>query len=97
MERLVKVIPTFLKYWELGEKKLCELETIFQVKFCIHLLVDMLIELNKLNQKFQRGHVYNTSIGTTLDVTIIMLRKRFLVGIFGFGAMHMSSFLIRAK
>lgn len=74
-----------------------ELETIFQVHFCIHLLADVLIELNRLNQKFQDDHIDITSIGTTLDVTISMLRKRFLGDIFGVGAMHISSFLIKVK
>ena len=53
MERLVKLMPALLKDWELGEKKMYELATIFQVQFYIHLLADVLIELNKLNQKFR--------------------------------------------
>jgi hypothetical protein len=57
-----------------------ELETIFQIQFCIHLLVDVLIELNKLNQKFQEDHVDITSIGTTLDVTINMVFSRHIWG-----------------
>ena len=73
------------------------LGTVFQVQFRIHLLANVLIELNKLNQKFQDDHVDITSIGTILDVVISMLRKQFLGGIFGVGAMHISSFLIRAQ
>ena len=57
----------------------------------------MLIELNKLNQKFQEDHVDITSIGTTLDVSISMLRKRFLGDIFGAGAVNISSFLSKAQ
>lgn len=52
-----------------------ELKTIFQVQFCIHLFADMLIKLNKVNQNFEEGHVDITSIGTTLDVSISILRK----------------------
>ena len=55
-----------------------ELTTIFQVQFCIHLLADVIIELNMLNRKFQEDHIDITSIGTTLDVTISMFRKWFL-------------------
>lgn len=46
MERLVKIMPTLLKDFKLGEKKMYELATIFQVQFCILLLADVLIELN---------------------------------------------------
>ena len=97
MERLVKLMPALLRDWELGEKKMYELATLFQVQFCIHLLADVLIELNKLNQKFQEDHVDITSIGTTLDVTISLLHKRFLRGTFGAGTMHMSSFLSKTQ
>ena len=86
-----------LKKWELRNKNMYELPTIFQVQFCIHLLADVLIHLNKLNQKLQEDHVDNTSIGTILDVAFSMLRKPFLRGIFGVVAMHISSFLIRAQ
>lgn len=97
MERLVKLMPALLKERELGEKKMYDLATIFQVQFCIHLLADVLTELNKLNQKFQEDHVDITSIGTTLDITINMLHKRFLGNIFGVGAVHTSSLLTRAQ
>jgi hypothetical protein len=62
------------------------------VQFCIHLLAYVLIGLNKMNQKFQEDHVGITSIGTTLDITISLLHKRFLRDIFGVGAMHISYF-----
>jgi len=97
MERLVKLMPALLRDWELVEKKMYEMATIFQVQFCIHLLADVLIELNKLNQKFQEDHVDITSIGTTLDITISLLHKRFLRGTFGAGAMHTSSFLNKTQ
>ena len=97
MEILAKLMPALLKDWELGEKKMYELATIFQVQFYIHLLADVLIELNKFNQKFQEDHVDITSIGTTLDVSISMLRKRFLGDIFGAGAVNISSFLSKVQ
>ena len=87
---LVKIMPALLKDWELGEKKMYDLETIFQAQFCIHLLAYVLIELNKLNQKFQDDQVDIISIGTTLDITIFMLHKQFLGGIFGASTVHTS-------
>ena len=74
-----------------------ELKTIFQVQFCVHLLVDVLSELNKLNQKFIGDHVGITSIGTTLDVTINMLCKLFLGSLFGAGALHISFLLTKEQ
>lgn len=97
MERLVKLMPTLLRDWELVEKKMYEMATIFQVKFFIHLLAYVIIELNKLNKKFQEDHVDITSIGTTLDITISLLHKRFIRGTFGVGAMHTSSFLSKTQ
>ena len=78
MERLVKLMPSaLLKEWESEEKNIYELATTFQVKFFIHLLASVLIELNELNQNFQEDHVDITSINTTLDVNINILCKRF--------------------
>ncbi|KAH9295072.1 hypothetical protein KI387_038660 [Taxus chinensis] len=57
----------------------------------------VLTELNKLNKIFQEDHIDITSIGTTLDITIDMLRRRFQRGIFGAGTLHTSSFLTRAQ
>ena len=89
MERLVKLMLALLRDWELVEKKMYEMATIFQVQFCIHLLADVLIELNKLNQKFQEDHVDITSIR--------LLHRRFLRGTFEAGTMHTSSFLSKIK
>lgn len=52
-----------------------ELATIFQVYTCIYILADMLVELNKLNQKFEEDHVDITYIDTTLHVSLSILRK----------------------
>ena len=86
-----------LKKWELRNKNMYEFPIIFQIQFCIHLLADVLIDLNKLNQKLQEDHVDNTSIGTILDVAFSMLCKPFLGGISRVVAMHISSSLIRAR
>jgi len=61
------------------------------------LVSDVLIELNKLNKKFQEDHVDITSIGTTLDVSISMFHKQILGSKFSASAIHISSFLIKAQ
>jgi hypothetical protein len=50
MNRLVKIMSTLLQEWKHDDTKMYEMGTIFQVQFCIHLLVDVLTELNKLSQ-----------------------------------------------
>ena len=50
MERLVTLMPAILEQWEKHEKKWYEYATIFQVQFMLHLLADILLELNKLNE-----------------------------------------------
>ena len=49
MERLVTLMPAILEQWEKHEKKWYEYATIFQVQFMLHLLANILLELNKLN------------------------------------------------
>jgi len=50
MNMIIKIMPTLLQEWKHDNRKMYEMGTIFQVQFCIHLLVDVLIELNKLSQ-----------------------------------------------
>jgi hypothetical protein len=57
------------------------------------LLVDVLIEFNKLNQKFQVDIVDITSIASTIDVTINLLRKHYLDVSFGTTTKHLGIFL----
>ena len=78
MSGIVKIIPTLLQEWKHDDRKMYEMATIFQVQFCIHLLADVLTELNKLSQRFQEEHIDITSIGMQLDVLIDLLRRRFL-------------------
>ena len=61
MDRLVKIMPALLQEWKHDNKKMYEMGTIFQVQFCIHLLEDVLTELNKLSQRFQEEHIDITS------------------------------------
>ena len=53
--RLVKLIATILKLWKKDKKcsSLYEKARIYSIQFCLHMLADVLGELNKLNKVFQ--------------------------------------------
>jgi hypothetical protein len=51
---------------------------LFQFQFLLHLLVDVLTELNKLTKLFQSDHVDITKIGGHLNICITILSRRFL-------------------
>jgi hypothetical protein len=53
MERLIYCMPTNLEAWEEEESIWYENMTSLQFQFFVHLLADILVELNKLNKKFQ--------------------------------------------
>lgn len=99
MQRLVEVMPAVLDIWSNREKKSFELAIIFQVQFFINLLADVLLELNKLNEKFQRHVIDITEISRQLDSTISVLKRRFLRldRQFGEGSKYVSSFLEMTK
>jgi len=86
-------MPTSLQEWKHDDTKMYEMGTICTAQFCIHLLANVLIELNKLSQWFQKENMDITSIGMQLDVLIALPHRRFLKGIFGFGSQHVSYFL----
>ena len=48
------------------------------MQFCLHILTDIMCELNKLNKKFQEEYVDVTSLGASIDVTINTLKRWFL-------------------
>ena len=73
MNMLVRIMPTLLQEWKNDYAKMYEMGTLFQVQFCIHLLADVVTQLNKLSQQFQEKHIDITSIGTQLDVLIELL------------------------
>ena len=50
MSKIFKIMPTLLQEWKHDDRKMYEMATIFQVQFCIHFLVDVLAELDKLSQ-----------------------------------------------
>ena len=65
MERLVTLMPAILEQWEKHEKKWYEYATIFQVQFMLHLLANILVELNK---RFQKELMDVTMLGVHLDI-----------------------------
>ena len=50
---------------------------IYSIEFCLHMLADVLGELNKLNKTFQEENVDITTIGLDLEVTICTLSRWF--------------------
>ena len=98
MERLVTLMPAILEQWEKHEKKWYEYATIFQVQFMLHLLADILLELNKLNEQFQRELMDVTMLGVHLDIIHEKLRRRYLsCETFGTGSMFLANFLSNVK
>ena len=79
IERLVVLMPPILTLWK-SEKKdsWYDKARIFSVQFCLHMLADIMSELNKLNKKFQEEYVDVTSLGAAIDVTINTLKMWFL-------------------
>jgi len=78
--RLLKFMPTILSLWK-NEKKTStwyDKTQIYSIKFCFHMLADVLVELNKLNKTFQVENVDITTIGLALEVTISTLSRWFL-------------------
>ncbi|MCO5601090.1 hypothetical protein L7F22_055209 [Adiantum nelumboides] len=100
MERLVNIMPAVLEQWQRREKTWYGHATIFVVQFMIHLLADVLIDLNKLNVEFQRHEMDVTIISAMIDLTFEKLTRRYLSSDarnFGIGSKYFSSFLGMAK
>ena len=78
--RLVKLMPVILTLWKKDKKcsSLYEKLRIYFIKFCLHVLADVLGELNKLNKVFQEENVDITIIGLALDEAIGNLYRWFL-------------------
>ncbi|MCO5592330.1 hypothetical protein L7F22_046331 [Adiantum nelumboides] len=92
MERLVNIMPAVFEQWQRREKTWYGHATIFVVQFMIHLLADVLIELNKLNVEFQRHEMDVTIISAMIDLTFEKLTRNF-----GIGSKYLPSFLGMAK
>ena len=78
MQRVLHCMPTFLDLFEENEAMWYQRLTSFQFQFLLHLLVDVLKELNKLKKIFQADHVDITQIGANPNICITMLRRRFI-------------------
>ena len=93
MERLIFCMPAILEAWESDEPTWYHNITSLQFQFFVHLIADILVELNKLNRKFQCDHVDITSIASTVDVTITLLGRQYLIGEFGRTSKYFGKFL----
>ncbi|MCO5614811.1 hypothetical protein L7F22_069095 [Adiantum nelumboides] len=93
MERLVALMPAILTFWKEGDpawyKKLC----IYKVLFIIHLLADVLYDLNVLSKHFQEEDVDIACISAYIEVTMASLRRKFLEEDFGKGTKYPKQFM----
>ena len=99
IERLVVLMPPILTLWK-NERNdsWYDKARIFSVQFCLHMLADIMCELNKLNKKFQEEYVDVTSLGAAIDVTINTLKRWFLRSdTFADGTSYLSKFLDASK
>ncbi|MCO5582460.1 hypothetical protein L7F22_036356 [Adiantum nelumboides] len=100
MERFVNIMPAVLEQWQRHEKKWYGYATLFVVQFMIHLLADVLVELNKLNVEFQRQEMDVTTIGALINLTFEKLNRRYITSDannFGVGSPYLFAFLKMAK
>ncbi|GLJ15221.1 hypothetical protein SUGI_0248780 [Cryptomeria japonica] len=98
--RLVKLMLAILTLWKKDKKcsSLYERARIYSIQFCLHMLADVLGELNKLNKIFQEENVDITVIGLALDEAIGNLYRWFFrKGAFVEGTTYLSNFLIDSQ
>ncbi|EFJ09967.1 hypothetical protein SELMODRAFT_427615 [Selaginella moellendorffii] len=74
MQWLVIAMPALLDQWKIADKTQYSSLTTIQVQFFIHLLADVLAELNKLNVLFQAQMTNYLEIVSFLDMTIETLK-----------------------
>ena len=78
MQRVLHCMPAFFDLYEKHEAMWYQRLISFQFQFLLHLLVDVLAELNKLKKVFQADHVDVTQIGANLNICITILQQRFI-------------------
>ncbi|MCO5567614.1 hypothetical protein L7F22_021308 [Adiantum nelumboides] len=93
MERLVVLMPAILTYWKEGAPAWYKKLRIYKVLFVIHLLADVLHDLNVLNKHFQEDNVDIASISAYIEVTLSSLRRKFLEDDFGKGTKFLKKFM----
>ncbi|MCO5588679.1 hypothetical protein L7F22_042638 [Adiantum nelumboides] len=97
MQRLVDMMPALLSDFKEHDALLYKVATTFQVQFFIHILADILFEMNVLNKKFQNDHVAILEIANALDVVIELFKKRYLGNSFGYGSKNYKEFINKVK
>ena len=96
MQKVLHYMPAFLDLFEENEAMWYHKLISFQFQFLLHLLVDVLVELNKLNKIFKVDHVDVTQIDANLNICITILRWRFITiggAAFGRGSKFLWPFL----
>ncbi|MCO5612069.1 hypothetical protein L7F22_066331 [Adiantum nelumboides] len=93
MKRMVEMMPALLSDFKTHDANLYTIATTFQVQFLIHLLADVLHEMNELSKKFQKDHVDITDVANALDVVVELFTKRYLGEPFGYGSKHYKEFM----
>ena len=78
IEEMVFCMSAIVESWQVEEHAWYTNITSLQFQYIIHLLADVLLELNKLNRKFHFELVDITSIASTIDVIINLLRRHYL-------------------
>lgn len=99
IERIVVFMPSILRLWK-NERKdsWYDKARIFLVKFCLHMLADIMCELNKLSKQFQEEYVDVTSLRAFIDVIVNTLTRWFLRSdTFAYGTGYLSKFLDVSK
>lgn len=93
MIRLTKLMPAILSIWQEGAPDWYAKLKTYKVLFCIHMLADVLHDMNMLSKQFQADIVDISSITTCIDVCTTSLRRKFLGQEFGKGSLYLKKFM----
>ncbi|MCO5567029.1 hypothetical protein L7F22_020712 [Adiantum nelumboides] len=93
MARLTQVLPAILSVWQDGATLWYKKLRVYKVLFCIHMLADVLHDMNMLSKQFQADIIDLSSISTCIDVTVSSLRRKFLEQDFGKGTIYLKKFM----
>ncbi|KAH7351519.1 hypothetical protein KP509_19G001100 [Ceratopteris richardii] len=73
--------------------QICDKLRVFKLLFAIHMLADVLYELDGLNKIFQKENIDVTSFSTSIEVALQALKKKFLIEPFGRNTLYLQSFM----
>ncbi len=96
LERILYYMPAILYVFQISKMYCYQQVTTFQYQFMLHLVVDVLVELNKLKKKIQYDMADISTIGCTLNASISFLKRHFLCSPnpnFGQSTKHLKPFL----